>query len=198
MAENSGFMASINAFIEKGKRNRELVVQKGAIKILNQLVTMSPVGNPEIWKVNQTAKSYNDAVFDANEAKRLDPSNLTKTGKLKKSAKVKAPEWDIYSPPNYTGGRFRGNWQVGLDVQPDGETGRDNNNDPNGNMTMAVGNYMIEQFKVGTKAIYFTNNVPYALELELGHSSQAPSGLVRITALEAKKYFDEAASEVSK
>ncbi|WP_145579779.1 hypothetical protein [Yersinia vastinensis] len=195
MADNSSFMTSINAFIEKGKRNQELVVQKAGIKILNRLVTMSPVGNPEIWKVNQTAKSYNDAVFDANEAKRLDSSNLTKTGKLKKSAKVKAPEWDIYSPPNYTGGRFRGNWQVGLDVQPDGETGRI---DKRGNMTMAVGNYMLEQFKVGTKAIYFTNNVPYALKLELGHSSQAPSGLVRITALEAKKYFDEAASEVSK
>ncbi|AYX14024.1 hypothetical protein GBL98_08535 [Yersinia pseudotuberculosis] len=198
MADNSSFMASINAFIEKGKRNQELVVQKGAIKILNRLVTMSPVGNPELWAINQTAKSYNDAVFDANEAKRLDPSNLTKTGKLKKSAKVKAPEWDIYSPPNYTGGRFRGNWQVGLDVQPDGETGRDNNNDPNGNMTMAVGNYMLEQFKVGTKAIYFTNNVPYALELELGHSSQAPSGLVRITAEDAVKYFTEAANEVNK
>lgn len=46
----------------------------------------------------------------------------------------------------------------GLDIQPDGETGRI---DKSGNMTMAVGNYMLEQFKVGTKAIYFTNNVPY-------------------------------------
>ncbi|WP_145586640.1 hypothetical protein [Yersinia kristensenii] len=197
MAENSSFMASINAFIEKGKRNQELVVQKGAIKILNQLVTMSPVGNPEIWKVNQTAKSYNDAVFEHNEELKKDSANLTKTGRLKKRARV-VDSMELKTFDQYTGGRFRGNWQVGLDVQPDGETGRDNNNDPNGNMTMAVGNYMIEQFKVGTKAIYFTNNVPYALELELGHSSQAPSGLVRITALEAKKYFDEAASEVSK
>ncbi|ENR1382665.1 hypothetical protein ACETT8_004067 [Yersinia enterocolitica] len=197
MAENSSFMASINAFIEKGKRNQELVVQKAGIKILNRLVTMSPVGNPELWKVNQTAKSYNDAVFEHNEDLKKDSANLTKTGRLKKRARV-TDSMDIKTPAGYTGGRFRGNWQVGLDVQPEGETGRDNNNDPNGNMTMAVGNYMLEQFKVGTKAIYFTNNVPYALELELGHSSQAPSGLVRITALEAKKYFDEAASEVSK
>ncbi len=34
MADNSSFMASINAFIEKGKRNQELVVQKGLSKFL--------------------------------------------------------------------------------------------------------------------------------------------------------------------
>lgn len=194
MADNSSFMASINAFIEKGKRNQELVVQKAGIKILNRLVTMSPVGNPELWANNHTAKSYNDAVFEHNEDLKKDSGNLTKTGRLKKRARV-TDSMDIKAPAGYTGGRFRGNWQVGLDIQPDGETGRI---DKSGNMTMAVGNYMLEQFKVGTKAIYFTNNVPYALKLELGHSSQAPSGLVRITALEAKKYFDEAASEVSK
>ncbi|WP_145590724.1 hypothetical protein [Yersinia aleksiciae] len=197
MAENSGFMASINAFIEKGKRNQELVVQKGAIKILNRLVTMSPVGNPELWAINHTAKSYNDAVFEHNEDLKKDSANLTKTGRLKKRARV-TDSMDIKTPAGYTGGRFRGNWQVGLDVQPDGETGRDNNNDPNGNMTMAVGNYMIEQFKVGTKAIYFTNNVPYAYRLEFGHSSQAPNGMIRITAEDAVKYFTEAANEVNK
>ena len=102
---------------------------------------------------------------------------------------------DVKAPAGYTGGRFRGNWQVGLDVQPDGETGRI---DKSGNMTMAVGNYMLEQFKVGTKAIYFTNNVPYAYRLEFGHSSQAPNGMIRITAEDAVKYFTEAANEVNK
>lgn len=194
MAENSNFMASINAFIEKGKRNQELVVQKGAIKILNRLVTMSPVGNPEIWKVNQTAKEYNDAVFEHNEELKKDSANLTKTGRLKKRARV-VDSMELNTFDQYTGGRFRGNWQVGLDVQPDGETGRI---DPNGNITMAVGNYMIEQFKVGTKAIYFTNNVPYAYRLEFGHSSQAPNGMIRITAEDAVKYFTEAANEVNK
>ncbi len=194
MAENSSFMASINAFIEKGKRNQELVVQKAGIKILNRLVTMSPVGNPELWKVNQTAKSYNDAVFDANEELKKDSANLTKTGRLKKRARV-TDSMDVKAPAGYTGGRFRGNWQVGLDVQPDGETGRI---DKSGNMTMAVGNYMLEQFKVGTKAIYFTNNVPYAYRLEFGHSSQAPNGMIRITAEDAVKYFTEAANEVNK
>ncbi|EMW2841758.1 TPA: hypothetical protein PXP91_004248 [Yersinia enterocolitica] len=194
MADNSSFMASINAFIEKGKRNQELVVQKAGIKILNRLVTMSPVGNPDLWATNNTAVSYNDAVFEHNEELKKDSANLTKTGRLKKRARV-TDSMDVKAPAGYTGGRFRGNWQVGLDVQPDGETGRI---DKSGNMTMAVGNYMLEQFKVGTKAIYFTNNVPYAYRLEFGHSSQAPNGMIRITAEEAAKYFIEAANEVNK
>ncbi|EKN6195565.1 hypothetical protein OZ830_002925 [Yersinia enterocolitica] len=194
MADNSSFMASINAFIEKGKRNQELVVQKAGIKILNRLVTMSPVGNPDLWATNNTAVSYNDAVFEHNEELKKDSGNLTKTGRLKKRARV-TDSMDIKAPAGYTGGRFRGNWQVGLDIQPDGETGRI---DKSGNMTMAVGNYMLEQFKVGTKAIYFTNNVPYAYRLEFGHSSQAPNGMIRITAEEAAKYFVEAANEVNK
>lgn len=194
MADNSSFMASINAFIEKGKRNQELVVQKAGIKILNRLVTMSPVGNPELWAINNTAVSYNDAVFEHNEEMKKDSANLTKTGRLKKRARV-TDAMEVKAPAGYTGGRFRGNWQVGLDIQPDGETGRI---DKSGNMTMAVGNYMLEQFKVGTKAIYFTNNVPYAYRLEFGHSSQAPNGMVRITAEDAVKYFTEAANEVNK
>ncbi|CNH55472.1 hypothetical protein [Yersinia intermedia] len=194
MADNSSFMASINAFIEKGKRNQELVVQKAGIKILNRLVTMSPVGNPDLWATNNTAVSYNDAVFEHNEELKKDSANLTKTGRLKKRARV-TDSMDVKAPAGYTGGRFRGNWQVGLDAQPDGETGRI---DKSGNMTIAAGNYMLEQFKVGTKAIYFANNVPYAYRLEFGHSSQAPNGMIRITAEDAVKYFTEAANEVNK
>ncbi|CNE41851.1 hypothetical protein [Yersinia intermedia] len=194
MAANSSFMASINAFIEKGKRNQELVVQKAGIKILNRLVTMSPVGNPDLWATNNTAVSYNDAVFEHNEELKKDSANLTKTGRLKKRARV-TDSMDVKAPAGYTGGRFRGNWQVGLDAQPDGETGRI---DKSGNMTIAAGNYMLEQFKVGTKAIYFANNVPYAYRLEFGHSSQAPNGMIRITAEDAVKYFTEAANEVNK
>ncbi|WP_338658693.1 hypothetical protein [Yersinia intermedia] len=194
MADNSSFMASINAFIEKGKRNQELVVQKAGIKILNRLVTMSPVGNPDLWATNNTAVSYNDAVFEHNEELKKDSANLTKTGRLKKRARV-TDSMDVKAPAGYTGGRFRGNWQVGLDAQPDGETGRI---DKSGNMTIAAGNYMLEQFKVGTKAIYFANNVSYAYRLEFGHSSQAPNGMIRITAEDAVKYFTEAANEVNK
>lgn len=195
MSENAGFMEAINAFCDKAEHNINEVVRIGGMKILTRLVRMSPVGNPELWQVNQNAANYNRLVFEANEAKKLDPKNLTKTGRLKKSAKVKAEAWSIYSPQGYTGGRFKGNWQVTFDGMPTEETGRI---DKSGNITLAMGNIALEHFKVGVKSVYFSNIVPYAYALEFGHSSQAPNGMVRIVAREAAKLFNEAIAEVSK
>ena len=159
MGENTAFLAEITAFVNKAKTNQEAVVRAVGIKILNQLVVMSPVGNPELWEVNQTAVSYN-----------------------------------IKAPPGYTGGRFRGNWQVSFDAPTTDETGRI---DKTGDLTKAAGNYTLSLFKVGMKAIYFCNNVPYAYPLEMGHSTQAPGGMVRITAAEFQRFFEEAIKEVS-
>lgn len=194
MGENTAFLAEITAFVNKAKANQEAVVRTVGIKILNQLVVMSPVGNPELWKVNQTAVSYNRAVYDHNEAQRANPDNLTKTGRLKKKARV-VDGMDIKAPPGYTGGRFRGNWQVSFDAPTTDETGRI---DKTGNLTKAAGNYTLSLFKVGMKAIYFCNNVPYAYPLEMGHSTQAPGGMVRITAAEFQRFFEEAVREVTK
>lgn len=187
------FMRSVNLFVEKSQANMETVVSKTGFKILAQLVEMSPVGNPELWEVNQTAVNYNQAVFEHNEALRKDPNNLTpKRGLLKKRVHVN-DSMDIKAPPGYTGGRFRGNWQVTFDSPADGETGRV---DKSGNMTKAVGNYVLEQFKVGMNAIYFTNNVPYAYRLEMGHSRQAPNGMIAITAENVGKFFRDAIAEM--
>lgn len=187
------FMRSVNLFVEKSQANMETVVSKTGFKILAQLVEMSPVGNPELWEVNQTAVNYNQPVFEYNEALRKDPNNLTpKRGLLKKRVRVN-DSMDIKAPPGYTGGRFRGNWQVTFDSPADGETGRV---DKSGNMTKAVGNYVLEQFKVGMNAIYFTNNVPYAYRLEMGHSRQAPNGMIAITAENVGKFFRDAIAEM--
>ncbi|WP_431622766.1 hypothetical protein [Enterobacter hormaechei] len=51
MGENTAFLAEITAFVNKAKANQEAVVRTVGIKILNQLVMMSPVGNPELWEV---------------------------------------------------------------------------------------------------------------------------------------------------
>ncbi|MFV8761610.1 hypothetical protein ACNSO7_24470 [Yersinia enterocolitica] len=195
MSENAAFLAVINAFCDKTEHNINEVVRIGGMKILARLVQMSPVGNPEVWKVNQNAVNYNRLVSEANEAKKLDPKNLTRTGRLKKNAKVQAKTWSLYSPQGYTGGRFKGNWQVTFDEIPTEETGRI---DKSGNMTLAMGNVVLERFKVGVNAVYFSNIVPYARELEFGHSSQAPNGMVRIVARDAAKLFNEAALEVGK
>ncbi|HID9453687.1 TPA: hypothetical protein ACXI1L_000177 [Serratia marcescens] len=192
MAENDAFMQAITAFVDKAKANQAQVVRATGIRILTQLVQMSPVGNPELWEVNATAKAYNDAVSEHNEAQRNDPGNLTPTGRLKKRARV-SDSMDIKAPPGYTGGRFRGNWQVGLDAAPQGETGQV---DKSGGKTLAAGTLVIERFRVGMQAVYFTNNVPYAYPLEFGHSSQAPGGMVRITAADFQRHFQAAVSEV--
>ncbi|ELW9532951.1 hypothetical protein JGL56_00900 [Salmonella enterica subsp. enterica serovar Derby] len=194
MSDNKAFTAAITAFVDKAKANQEAVVRAVGIRILNQLVLMSPVGNPELWGINQTAASYNQAVYDHNEAQKSDPNNLTKTGRLKKKARL-VDGMDVKAPPGYTGGRFRGNWQVSFDAPTTDETGRV---DKTGNLTKAAGNYTLSLFKVGMKAIYFCNNVPYAYRLEMGHSSQAPGGMVRITAAEFQRFFEEAVREVTK
>ncbi|MEP9006028.1 hypothetical protein [Enterobacter bugandensis] len=194
MDDNKAFTAAITAFVDKAKANQEAVVRAVGIQILNQLVMISPVGNPELWGINQTAASYNRAVYDHNEAQKSDPANLTKTGRLKKKARL-VDGMDIKAPPGYTGGRFRGNWQVSFDAPSTDETGRV---DKTGNLTKAAGNYTLSLFKVGMKAIYFCNNVPYAYRLEMGHSSQAPGGMVRITAAEFQRFFEEAVREVTK
>jgi hypothetical protein len=194
MSDNKAFTAAITAFVDKAKANQEAVVRAVGIRILNQLVMMSPVGNPELWGINQTAASYNQAVYDHNEAQKSDPANLTKTGRLKKKDRL-VDGMDIKAPPGYTGGRFRGNWQVSFDAPTTDETGRV---DKTGNLTKAAGNYTLSLFKVGMKAIYFCNNVPYAYRLEMGHSSQAPGGMVRITAAEFQRFFEQAVREVTK
>ena len=194
MSDNKAFTAAITAFVDKAKANQEAAVRAVGIRILNQLVMMSPVGNPELWGINQTAASYNQAVYDHNEAQKSDPANLTKTGRLKKKARL-VDGMDIKAPPGYTGGRFRGNWQVSFDAPTTDETGRI---DKTGDLTKAAGNYTLSLFKVGMKAIYFCNNVPYAYPLEMGHSTQAPGGMVRITAAEFQRFFEEAVREVTK
>ncbi|MEI9600598.1 hypothetical protein V5030_15470 [Moellerella wisconsensis] len=190
---SQSFIRSINLFIDNAQVDMESVVKATGFKILAQLVQMSPVGNPELWDVNQVAADYNRAVFDHNEELRKDPNNLTPKKRLLKKRVRVDDSMDINVPPGYTGGRFRGNWQVTFDTPADGETGRI---DKSGNMTKAVGKYVLEQFKVGTNAIYFTNNVPYAYPLEMGHSKQAPNGMVAITAEDFDKLFRESVGEV--
>lgn len=192
MADNQAFMVSINAFVSQAKERQEEVVRVVGIKILARLVQMSPVGNPELWAVNQTAAAYNAAVAEHNSLLRQNPDNLTKAGRLRPGRKVK-DGMDLKAPPGYTGGRFRGNWQVSFDARTTDETGRV---DKAGHLTMAAGNVTLGLFKVGVRDIYFCNNVPYSYRLEMGHSSQAPGGMVRITAAEFQRYFSQAVSEV--
>ncbi|QIG28668.1 hypothetical protein [Leclercia adecarboxylata] len=190
---NQPFLAAIQLFVDSSKQEMDQAVRRTGIKILAQLVEMSPVGQPDIWQVNQTATAYNTAVREHNAALRDDPTNLTKSGRLKRGLRVN-DSMDIKKPEGYVGGRFKNNWYVGFDSQP---TQSNDTPDASGQGSNSRGMAVLEVFRVGqVSSIYFTNNLPYAAALENGHSGQAPGGMVGITALDAAQMFREAMSEV--
>jgi len=190
---NQPFLAAIQLFVDSSKQEMDQVVRRTGIKILAQLVEMSPVGQPDIWQVNQTATAYNTAVREHNAALRDDPTNLTKSGRLKRGLRAN-DSMDIKKPEGYVGGRFKNNWYVGFDSQP---TQSNDTPDASGQGSNSRGMAVLEVFRVGlVSSIYFTNNLPYAAALENGHSGQAPGGMVGITALDAAQMFREAMSEV--
>lgn len=190
---NQPFLAVIQLFVDSSKQEMDEVVRRTGIKILAQLVEMSPIGQPEKWEVNQTAVAYNAAVRDHNAALRVDPANLTKSGRLKRGLRVN-DSMDIKKPEGYVGGRFKNNWYVGFDSQP---TQSNDTPDASGQGSNSRGLAVLEVFRVGqVSSIFFTNNLPYAQALENGHSGQAPGGMVGITALDAAQLFREAMSEV--
>lgn len=190
---NQPFLAAIQLFVDGSKQEMDQVVRRTGIKILGRLVEISPVGQPDIWEVNQTASAYNTAVREHNAALRENPANLTKAGRLKRGLRVN-DSMDIKKPEGYVGGRFKNNWYVGFDSQP---TESNDTPDASGQGSNSRGLAVLEVFRVGhVSSIYFTNNLPYAQALENGHSSQAPGGMVGLTALDAAQYFREAMSEV--
>lgn len=190
---NQPFLAAIQLFVDSSKQEMDEVVRRTGIKILGRLVEMSPIGNPNVWQVNQTASTYNDAVRDHNAALRDDPANLTKSGRLRRGLHVN-DSMDIKKPEGYVGGRFKNNWYVGFDSQP---TETNDTPDASGQGSNSRGLAVLEVFRVGqVSTIYFTNNLPYAQALENGHSNQAPGGMVGLTALDAAIYFREAMNEV--
>lgn len=97
--------------------------------------------------------------------------------------------WKKPPPPDYKPGTFRGGWQLGVDSIPGGQTGR---LDPSGEVTQATLRAAIPEL-AGGHVYYITNNVVYGPALETGHSTQAPAGMVGITALEFPQVVRSAA-----
>lgn len=77
-------------------------------------------------------------------------------------------------------GRFRGNWMIGMAVIPEG-TDEARLNPAGAPLTVEMAKLTI--YRTGA-TIHMRNNLPYAVALEKGHSGQAPSGVVRVTAAE--------------
>lgn len=82
----------------------------------------------------------------------------------------------------YVGGRFRANWQHGFGTPANGAL---DDIDASGGVSIAH----IQSGTEGSPAAgihFISNNLPYAQRLEDGYSSQAPSGMVSLTAIEFK------------
>jgi hypothetical protein len=118
----------------------------------------------------------------------LNESNFTKAGKLRKGVKYAKPltktERDqnfnvngLVAGKDYVGGRFRANWHISLGVV---ESVTFDEVDPSGAETTAAMVAAMSDFTAGQMA-YIINNLPYAIPLEFGHSTQAPGGMVRVT-----------------
>lgn len=100
------------------------------------------------------------------------------------------PNGKVYYPKGYVGGTARANWQYGNGYIPQSFL---QEQDKSGNRTISrIINELnsLEPFSVH----YITNNTPYIIALEDGHSKQAPAGMVKSTLLE----FNEIVNSVSR
>lgn len=183
------FTLDLARFVEKAKGNAELVVQKVALDLISAVIDRSPVGNPELWAANKQAAEYNLEVLRYNNELRSDPANLNKAGRLKKGLKVN-DSMDLVSGDGYVGGRFRGNWQVTFETQATGTLSRI---DPQGANTKNAAAGVVMSFTSAVGTIWAVNNLPYGPRLEFeGWSSQAPSGMVRISVNEFQIFVNRA------
>lgn len=96
--------------------------------------------------------------------------------------------WKSPAPAGYTGGHFRGNWQYGEGMIPRGWL---QTVDKTGQASLARMQAIKPQ--ASGKVHYIVNNLPYAMELERGHSRQAPAGMVGVTVKEFQMIVRKAA-----
>lgn len=113
-----------------------------------------------------------------------------------------ASYWKHPAPPGYTGGRFRGAWQMsewapqisgaGLDRVSSGGNGII---DKDGSATLAAHASVVSAAKAG-RVYYLYNPLPYAKRIEEGWSRQAPVGLVALTVVEWNNIVENAVNGV--
>lgn len=203
---DGSFAAQLEQFAEVAKEAMDLTFREVVIMVGRRLVTMSPVGNPDLWKVNVEAQgsaaeqiaAYNAKAASINAGITADQANYTKSGNLKGGLRLRKPLTKREQRENfglgvrragqgYVGGRFRSNWQLTTgapaageieDIESAGET--------LDRLLVAAGD-----LSAGEVA-YIVNNLPYAIPLEYGHSSQAPGGMVRVTVADFQRIVEEA------
>lgn len=191
MAEVYSFAATIATWVDKTKENNDKAVRAYGMQILGRLIEISPVGDPRRWKINKAYAMARQHANKVNAAQRRKNGGKLKRGQKKHASVLisfKTKNGNVtfrqrgWAAKNYTGGRFRGNWQVTFDRPAVGAIDRV---DKAGTATLAAGREVLAHYDSGEYgSIWFTNNVPYARRLEYGWSKQAPAGIVRVVAAE--------------
>lgn len=191
MAEVYSFAATIATWVDKTKENNDKAVRAYGMQILGRLIEISPVGDPRRWKINKAYALAREHANKVNAAQRRKNGGKLKRGQKKHASVLvsfKTKNGNVtfrqrgWAAKNYTGGRFRGNWQVTFDRPAVGAIDRV---DKAGTATLAAGREVLAHYDSGEfGSIWFTNNVPYAQRLEYGWSKQAPAGIVRVVAAE--------------
>ncbi|ANY29738.1 tail completion or Neck1 protein [Escherichia phage Gluttony] len=191
MAEVYSFAATIATWVDKTKENNDKAVRAYGMQILGRLIEISPVGDPRRWKINRAYALARQHANKVNAAQRRKNGGKLKRGQKKHAGVLvsfKTKNGNVtfrqrgWAAKNYTGGRFRGNWQVTFDQPAVGAIDRV---DKAGTATLAAGREVLAHYDSGEYgSIWFTNNVPYAQRLEYGWSKQAPAGVVRVVAAE--------------
>jgi len=101
--------------------------------------------------------------------------------------------WASAPPAGYTGGQAKGNWQASIGSP---ETGTTSTIDKSGAATLASINGKVQN--APGNVWYLTNNLPYvSTALEYGSSTQAPTGMVRISLRELDQSIDDQISRLT-
>jgi hypothetical protein len=185
---SGGWSIPLDELAAKQMLDLTTVARKSTLDLFRAVGYRSPVGNPELWAENAAAAAHNQEIATHNAALRQDPGNLTKNGRLKRGLKRK-DIMAIKAPPGYVGGRFRANWNVSYGA-PDFSTTESTQKErvfeeARKAMTLPVGGL-----------VYLSNGLPYGPRLEYeGWSKQAPSGMIRVSALEFQDYVKKALNQ---
>lgn len=186
-----GFAEDLQKICLRAQDKTEKVVRRAALELFSEMVNRSPVGNPDLWEANK-AKVYARETYNLFAGALNESIGKGKGRVRKKSAKTLRKEFANKVGANYTGGRFKNNWQLGIGSL-NTDTGRDASSSGNG--ALKAFGATIKAWKPG-QTIYLTNSMAYAYRLEHGWSKQAPSGMVRLAVQNFNQALAKAAKEV--
>ena len=165
---NNKFSISIDQLAANAQLDVETIARKVALDLFSSVVARSPVGNPDIWKANEGRR----------KARETYNATAAAAGQKQLSVRTLKKKFQNVVGKGYVGGRFRANWNFSYGT-PDGST-TDSTQKQRG---------QTEANKAATMNIggvaYLSNGLVYAQRLEYGAwSKQAPTGMVRVTAIE--------------